>query len=227
MGFALEKEGPPILCGFAALPLLTLPSRPFAVYSSRAKGEPHLRASAKRRLAFKNSTIGSSTDRTSKRTWRLRMPKSLRTAIVLLLVASAIGVGVGASEKTPAEPGAVREIRGVLDRQVQAWNRRDLEGFMQGYWHSPDLTFYSGGTVVSGWEQTLGRYRDRYQSAGNEMGHLEFLDLRIELLGSSAAFVRGRFHLKMTGAESSGLFTLTFRKFSGGWKIVHDHTSTA
>src|SRR5713226_3691568 len=121
---------------------------------------------------------------------------------------------------------AVNQIRAVLDRQVQAWNRRDLEGFMEGYWHSPELTFYSGGTVVSGWEQTLARYRNRYQSEGKEMGHLEFSAVKIELLGPSAAFVRGRFYLKMASAESSGVFTLTFKKLAGGWKIIHDHTST-
>jgi len=70
------------------------------------------------------------------------------------------------------------------------------------------------------------RYRNRYQSAGNEMGKLEFLDIKIELLGPSAAFVRGRFHLKMSSGDASGLFTLTFRKLANGWKIVHDHTST-
>jgi ketosteroid isomerase-like protein len=51
--------------------------------------------------------------------------------------------------------------------------------------------------------------------------------LKIELLGPSAAFVRGQFHLKMDTSESNGLFTLTFRKFADGWNIVHDHTSTA
>jgi beta-aspartyl-peptidase (threonine type) len=142
----------------------------------------------------------------------------------VLLVATVPGA---ARQKGTPEPVAAQAIRRVLDRQVEAWNRRDLEGFMLGYWHSPDLTFYSGGTMVSGWEETLARYRTRYQSAGNEMGKLEFLDLKIELLGSSAAFVRGRFHLKMSSGESGGLFTLTFRKFADGWKIIHDHTSTA
>lgn len=144
-------------------------------------------------------------------------------AIFLVLIATPFAE---AKQKKPAKP-ASEEIRNVLDRQVESWNRRDLEGFMQGYWHSRHLTFYSGGTVVSGWEETLVRYRRRYQSAGNEMGRLEFTDLKIELLGPSAAFVRGRFHLKMTSGESDGLFTLTFRKFSGRWKIVHDHTSTS
>jgi len=133
---------------------------------------------------------------------------------------------VAARQKKTAELPAAREIRAVLDRQVLAWNRRDLEGFMKGYWRSPDLTFYSGGTTVSGWEPTLERYRKSYQSEGKEMGKLDFSELKIELLGPSAAFVRGRFHLKMSSSEPAGIFTLTFRKFADGWKIIHDHTST-
>jgi len=154
------------------------------------------------------------------------MSKSLRAAIAILIVISIV-VCASARQKKGAPEPAPREIRAVLYRQVEAWNRRDLEGFMHGYWHSPDLTFYSGGTVVSGWESTLDRYRKRYQSEGNEMGKLDFSDLKIELLGPSAAFVRGRFHLKMTSGDSNGIFTLTFRKLAGGWKIIHDHTSTA
>jgi beta-aspartyl-peptidase (threonine type) len=118
-------------------------------------------------------------------------------------------------------------IRQVLDQQVQAWNRHDLEGFMAGYWKSPELTFFSGGTVTRGWQPTLDRYRQRYQSVGTEMGTLEFTDINVEMLGPAAAFVRGRFHLKMaSGKDSSGIFTLIFRKLPAGWRIVHDHTSS-
>jgi len=150
-------------------------------------------------------------------------------------IALACGIGLALMAAVPAwarqvtghEPRSAQEIRRVLGRQVEAWNRRDLEGFMQGYWHSPELTFYSGGTAVSGWETTLARYRNRYQGEGHEMGNLDFSNLKIELLGPSAAFVRGRFHLKMSSGEAGGLFTLTFRKFTDGWKIIHDHTSTS
>jgi beta-aspartyl-peptidase (threonine type) len=120
---------------------------------------------------------------------------------------------------------SIAQIQAVLDRQAEAWNRHDLEGFMQGYWNSPDLTFYSGATAVSGWQTTIDRYRQRYQSDGAEMGHLEFSDLKIELLGPSAAFVRGRWRLDISSGEQGGLYTLTFRRLADGWKIVHDHTS--
>jgi len=119
-------------------------------------------------------------------------------------------------------------VEKVLRQQAEAWNRRDLEGFMSGYHNSPDLTFFSNATVTSGWQQTLDRYRKNYQSEGHEMGKLEFADLQIEELGPDAAFVRGSYHLTMSdGKTPHGLFTLILRKFPDGWKIVHDHTSSA
>jgi ketosteroid isomerase-like protein len=114
----------------------------------------------------------------------------------------------------------------VLQAQQDAWNRHDLKGFMSGYWNSPDLTFFSGAQRTSGWQGALDRYRKNYQEQGKEMGKLEFSDLRIEPLSDDAAFVRGAWHLTMSdGKTPHGLFTLIFRKFPEGWKIVHDHTS--
>ncbi len=117
-------------------------------------------------------------------------------------------------------------IRKVIEDQQTAWNRRDLEGFMAGYWNSPDLTFFSGAHESKGWQAALDRYKKSYQSAGHEMGKLEFANLRIEMLGPEAAFVRGEFHLTMSdGKTPHGLFTLIFRKLPEGWKIVHDHSA--
>jgi ketosteroid isomerase-like protein len=114
----------------------------------------------------------------------------------------------------------------VLTDQQAAWNRHDLNAFMSGYWNSPGLTFSSKGKTINGWQGAYDRYRTTYQSPGVEMGHLDFSDLKIELLGSDAAFVRGAFHLTLSnGKTPHGVFTLIFRKFPDGWKIVHDHTS--
>ncbi len=125
-----------------------------------------------------------------------------------------------------ATNGTVAEIRGVLDAQVAAWNRGDLEAYMAGYWHSPELEFYSGSTITRGWQQTLDRYRKRYQSDGREMGTLTFTELHIEPIDGKTAFVTGRWQLAMKKGESpNGLFTLLLRRFDNGWKIVHDHSS--
>ena len=88
---------------------------------------------------------------------------------------------------------------------------------MAGYWNSPELTFFSGAHEAKGWETALDRYKKTYQSAGHEMGKLEFANLRIEMLGPDAAFVRGEFHLTMSdGRTPHGPFTLVFRKFPEG-----------
>jgi beta-aspartyl-peptidase (threonine type) len=97
---------------------------------------------------------------------------------------------------------------------------------MAGYWNSPDLTFFSGAKITSGWQATIERYRKTYQSEGREMGKLEFSDLNIHALSPDSAFVRGAWHLTMSdGKTPHGVFTLIFRKFPDGWKILHDHTS--
>jgi ketosteroid isomerase-like protein len=131
-----------------------------------------------------------------------------------------------AKQKKAKAANPAQEIRNVLDKQVAAWNRGDLEGFMAAYWQAPKLSFYSGGTKTHGWQQTIDRYRNRYQSEGREMGRLDFTDLEIETLSPLSAFVRGHWRLKMKDGEPGGLFTLIFRKHPDGWKIVHDHTSS-
>ncbi len=130
--------------------------------------------------------------------------------------------------QTNKSDGAQPAIESVLNLQRDAWNRHDLDGFMTGYWNSPALTFFSGATEHDGWQAALDRYRSAYTSAGHEMGKLDFSNLRVEQLGSDAAFVRGSWRLTMSdGKTPHGLFTLVFRKFPEGWKIVHDHTSLA
>ncbi len=120
------------------------------------------------------------------------------------------------------------EVEHLLRVQQEAWNRHDLEGFMAGYWNSPELTFFSEAKQKHGWQATIERYRAVYASPGREMGKLEFSSLRIEMLGPDAAFARGLWQLTMPdGKTPHGLFTLVFRKFPEGWKIVHDHTSAA
>lgn len=148
-----------------------------------------------------------------------------RCLMVLSVVVVCASTLVGADKSNENAKSAVEQ---VLHMQQDAWNRHDLEGFMTGYWKSPELTFFSGAHETSGWQGAIDRYRKVYQGEGKEMGKLEFSDLRIELLGTDAAFVRGGWHLMMwDGKKPHGLFTLVFRKFSDGWKIVHDHTSAA
>lgn len=152
-----------------------------------------------------------------------------RIVLGLLLSMTSVALGLHARDLgVTANQDDRRTIERVLAEQKEAWNRQDLDGFMAGYWKSPELTFFSDAKEQSGWQATIDRYRANYTSPGHEMGKLEFSGLRIEMLGPDAAFVRGTWQLTMSdGKTPRGLFTLVFRKFPDGWKIVHDHTSSA
>lgn len=169
--------------------------------------------------------------------------RSYLLALLLVPFLSTVQAGteVNGSQNGPQQPAAgpqeiPEELRADLEEgikhallsQIEAWNHGNLENFMKGYWQSPDLTFFSGATVTKGWEPTLLRYRQRYQSEGKEMGKLEFQDLNIDLLSRRSAVVTGKWQLTMSdGKQPHGLFTLIFKRMPNGWKIVHDHTSAA
>jgi ketosteroid isomerase-like protein len=131
--------------------------------------------------------------------------------------------------QTPAKPKeakTIAAIRAVLDAQRDAWNRGDIEGFMDGYERSEQTVFVSGDNVTHGWQTVLDRYKKNYNTR-EKMGTLTFSDLEITLPGKESAVVLGRWHLKRASDEPHGRFTLIFRKTKQGWKIIHDHTSSA
>jgi beta-aspartyl-peptidase (threonine type) len=136
------------------------------------------------------------------------------------------GLTVSWSNFANAAEESVQAIRAVLRQQQADWNKGDLDAFLTGYWKSPRVVFQSGGNRYDGWEAMRDRYRKRYKSEGKAMGEVDFSAIDIEMLGPEAALVRGAWRLSLPdGSKPGGLFTLIFRKFPDGWKIVHDHTS--
>jgi uncharacterized protein (TIGR02246 family) len=149
-----------------------------------------------------------------------------------LIITLALGTGVfpvlhsQASAHAQEEQQTDREaIRAVLGAQQSAWNRGDVDAFLVGYWHSPELTFSGSSGVARGWDAVLARYKKNYPDRA-AMGQLDFSELEFRFLGPDAAFVLGRWHLKREKDEVGGVFTLVWQRFPDGWKIIHDHTST-
>jgi ketosteroid isomerase-like protein len=120
----------------------------------------------------------------------------------------------------------VSSVRAVLEKQVAAWNKGDLDGYMQGYWKSDSLLFSSGGNSQRGWKATYEKYKKSYDPKA-KMGTLKFSNLEFNMLSKKAAWVFGMWELKRENDNPKGVFTLVMRKFENGWKVVHDHTSTS
>ena len=120
-----------------------------------------------------------------------------------------------------------REVAAVLDSQVAAWNKGDLEAFAATYEDSPSITFY-GKSLNRGYAEVLARYKKSYATR-EAMGSLRFEIVESRILGEDHALVLGKFFLTRSaagGGDATGQFTLVLKKTNQGWKIVHDHTSS-
>jgi ketosteroid isomerase-like protein len=154
---------------------------------------------------------------------------SLKSVVIVLLLAAAISPAsplVIAQSRSSYDIKAADAIKAVINAQAAAWNRGDLEGYMDGYDRSPNTEFVGGDTITRGWQTVLDRYRKNYSSR-EKMGALTFSDLQITILSKDAALVLGRWHLKRVNDDPHGTFSLLFRKTKAGWRIVHDHSSSA
>ena len=147
-------------------------------------------------------------------------------AIRGLLLASLLAAVAACSSAASSPDADSAQIRAVLAAQAAAWNRGDIDGFMQGYWNSEQLRFASGDSVTYGWAAANQRYHAHYPDRA-AMGALEFSELDVELLAPDAAIVFGRWALQREHDRPHGLFTLVLRKTADGWKISRDHTSAA
>ena len=141
------------------------------------------------------------------------------------LVAFMVLLAACAAPHRAFAPSDDQAIRDVLSAQAVAWNRGDLDGYMAGYAHSPDLVFTSGGNIRHGYDATLEKYRAKYGGAKATMGTLAFELLSIQHLGADGAIVLGRWTLTETPNAGGGVFSVAFERTSAGWRIVHDHTS--
>jgi ketosteroid isomerase-like protein len=118
------------------------------------------------------------------------------------------------------------EIRQVLGQQTEAWNRGDLDGFMQGYWKSDETVFRSSTGETHGWQAVLDKYKQSYPTP-ERMGRLAFEGVQISRTGEEQAEVSGRFRLRIDadgGGQQTGRFYLMMRRIDGAWVIVKDYT---
>jgi uncharacterized protein (TIGR02246 family) len=151
-----------------------------------------------------------------------------KSRFLTFLAALVLLGGLAASARQashPADRSRDRaDITAVLSAQQDAWNKGDVDSFLQGYWRSPELTFSGTGGIARGWDGVLARYKEHYPNR-EAMGQLEFSGLEIRFLGPDAALVLGHWHLARQKGDIGGVFSLIFDRFPEGWRIIHDHTS--
>jgi uncharacterized protein (TIGR02246 family) len=149
----------------------------------------------------------------------------LQTRVTLLIICDIVIAAFACAAPQQAS-NSVAEIQSVLTAQQDAWNRGDIDAFMNGYARSASTVFVSEDQVQRGWQTVRDRYRAKYSDRA-KMGTLGFSDIEVSMVSPDAAVVLGRWRLKRTNDEPHGRFTLVFKRLPEGWRIVHDHTSAA
>ena len=152
----------------------------------------------------------------------------LLASLVLLMALNAAGCNhqdhASQTESAMKNEQMDGAIRAVMESQVAAWNRGDIDGFMDGYAKSNETLFLSGDSVTRGWQTVLDRYKKNYDSR-EKMGTLAFSELEVRPMSDDTAIVIGRWQLTREKDTPKGRFTLVFRRTPDGWRITHDHTS--
>lgn len=161
------------------------------------------------------------------------MKHTTKLTLALLVVIAAVSFAAVAGKTNQLPKAATGRndkitlaVRAVLDAQRDAWNRGDIAGYMDGYARSADITFISGDSITRGWQTVHDRYQKNYNSR-EKMGTLTFSDLETTILSPDTATVLGAWHLQRANDQPHGRFTLIFRATKQGWRIIHDHTSSA
>jgi hypothetical protein len=142
----------------------------------------------------------------------------------LILLSSLVWIACKTPSPKRSDAQSIAAIQAVMDTQQVAWNRGDIDGFMQGYWASDSLRFIGKRGITFGWQSTLDNYKKSYPGT-EAMGRLQFTNLSMEITGDSSAYVIGKWELFRTADTLSGHYSLLWKCMNGRWIIVADHSS--
>lgn len=143
----------------------------------------------------------------------------MKYLVIFALVISIVLVGCTSPNKTNTA-----EIDALMNNQQVAWNKGDIDGFMDPYWNSDSLLFIGKRGITNGWNQTLQNYKNSYPDKA-AMGRLEFQIVKHDQLGDQGVFTIGKWTLYRSSDTLGGHFTLLWKMKDGNWKIVTDHSS--
>jgi beta-aspartyl-peptidase (threonine type) len=134
-------------------------------------------------------------------------------------------VVVASSAAGSAAPSASHEaVRKLLDDQVSAWNRHDLDGFLAGYRKDEHVVFITPEGSSRGYADLEQRYRKSY-NAPEKFGVLRFADLEFTTVDEKSVVARGTWRLAREKDTPHGRFVLVVCRLEDGWRIVSDYTT--
>ena len=128
-----------------------------------------------------------------------------------------------------ADPEKIKAAAKELDEKfVAAFNNEDINGVLDCYWNSPEVTFYPPGAMErKGYEAIKAEFEEFF--AENEIKGIELTNTSEMALGDYG-FSMGNFSITLgtpdgMGTKLEGRFTSVIAMKDGKWVYIIDHAS--
>ena len=127
-------------------------------------------------------------------------------------------------EKVAGAPESEKEIYDQMNRLVDAWNRHDLDAYLDGFWHSDSLVVVVEGETVRGWDLLSRAYHAGYPNP-NEMGTVTLDRAQVQMLAPNIGFVLLWDTVVFPKKKEFGTSTVVMKKLPEGWRVAAQHSS--
>ena len=116
------------------------------------------------------------------------------------------------------------EVRKAFDAWGEAWNNGDIDGYLEGYFDSPETRVTYNTKVIRG-KQVLVDMNKSHFASPEAMGKLSTTHFEVEPIGEMDAVVFGKMKREGGASPVDAVFTAHVRKIEGEWRIISEHGS--
>ena len=117
-----------------------------------------------------------------------------------------------------------KEIYDQLMRMADAWNRHEIDSYLDGFAHSEDVVVVVEGETVRGWDLLSRAYHSGYPKP-EEMGTLTVDRIQVQMLAPDLGLVLSSYTVTFPKRKAFGTDTIIMKKVSAGWRELISHTS--
>ena len=160
----------------------------------------------------------------------LRAASILPSVVCFLLLATPIaadlkgGLDTINQQKVAGAPDPEKEIYDQMMKMLDAWNRHDLDAYLDGFLHSDDILLVVEGETIRGWDLLSKAFHSGYPNPA-EMGTVTFDRMQVQMLGPDLGFVLVWYTIAFPKKKQFGTDTIIVKKVAEGWREMISHTS--
>lgn len=127
-------------------------------------------------------------------------------------------------QKVAGAPDPEKEIYDQMMKMLDAWNRHDLDAYLDGFLRSDDIVLVVEGETIRGWDLLSKAFHSGYPNP-SEMGTVTFDRMQVQMLAPDLGFVLLWYTIVFPKKKEFGTDTIIMKKVPEGWREMVSHTS--